>query len=107
MTVEFRCPHCGAVRWLLPSVAKRRKVCSRRCRNFMQWKARRQHSNRLTRVMFVHGYTEAEALIFLKGWRAGRSAAMQAYLDGKRLTGCRVGSAAWENGRAKTRQHVA
>lgn len=92
---RFTCLQCGGVRWMRPSEAKRRKFCSRACRNTARFHSLQQQENRLRRVMFVHGFSDAEARAYLRGWKDGRSAAMQAYLQGKRLT-IRVGSAEWE-----------
>lgn len=52
---------------------------------------------RIARVMFVYGFTRAEALIFLRGWTKGRRAALVAYKrDGVRQDRPRVGGPAWE-----------
>lgn len=51
---------------------------------------------RLKRVMFVHGYTEAEALAYLRGHNDGRDAEWQAINRGKTLSSQKVGGRAWE-----------
>jgi hypothetical protein len=51
----------------------------------------RAQANRLRRVMFTHGLTEAEARMWMAGWRKGYHAGRQA-----RLRGLRVGSREWE-----------
>jgi hypothetical protein len=95
---EWRCPvaPCRNVLTLRPGEARRRKACSMACRNRAKWSGKNAEINRKRRVMFVHGYTEAQAVAYLKGWGDGRSTAMHAYLRGKRLDQRGVGSEAWE-----------
>ena len=99
--VAFTCPVCQTVIAMRPSEAKRRKLCSRSCRNVARFHSKQQQINRLKRVMFVHGFTESEARAYLRGWKDGRGAAMQAYLHQRRLTGRKVGSREWESWQAK------
>jgi hypothetical protein len=96
--VEWRCPidPCRNVLTLRPGEARRRKACSLACRNRAKWSGKNAETNRKRRVMFVHGYTEAQAVAYLKGWGDGRSTAMQTYLRGKRLDQRGVGSEQWE-----------
>ena len=55
------------------------------------------HSRRIARVMFVYGYSEAEARIFMRGWVKGRRAALEAYKrHGVRHNRPRVGGPTWE-----------
>lgn len=54
-------------------------------------------TRRIARVMFVYGYSEAEARVFLHGWVKGRRAALEAYKrHGIRHNRPRVGGAEWE-----------
>ena len=55
------------------------------------------HSRRIARVMFVYGYSEAEALVFMRGWVKGRRAALESYKRyGIRHTRHRIGGPKWE-----------
>jgi hypothetical protein len=96
--IEWRCPvePCRKVLNLRPGEAVRRKACSLACRNRAKWGAQKAQVNRKRRVMFVRGYTEAQAIAYLKGWRDGRSAAMNVYRHGKRMDQRGAGSEAWE-----------
>lgn len=92
--VEWRCAICPKVELRMPSRAHVRTCYG--CRGaylarFGNVGNRRAAENRIRRVMLVKGYTRAEALIYVAGWRdgypAGRNAAKRAL---------RVGSAQWE-----------
>lgn len=89
-------PECLKFLLLRPGDAKRRKCCSLACRNTARFHSLKQMANKIQRVMFVHGLSEAEARVYLRGWKDGRSAASQAYRHHKNLVRMRVGSEAWE-----------